>query len=71
MEPSRVLRGALGRLEPYEAEVSRTVLRGRGWREPSLLPGRSDQRAQLFSFASRLGHPRRPFAVYVQWLLAV
>ena len=29
--------GRCGRLEPYEAEVSRTVLRGRGWREPSLL----------------------------------
>jgi hypothetical protein len=30
--------GRCGRLEPYEAEVSRTVLRGRGWREPLLLP---------------------------------
>src|SRR6516165_9279923 len=36
--PNRVLRGALGRLEPYEAEVSRTVLRGRGGSNASLLP---------------------------------
>jgi hypothetical protein len=26
------------RLEPYEAKVSRTVLRGQGWRKPPLLP---------------------------------
>src|SRR6516165_7978980 len=38
--PNRVLRGALGRLEPYEAEVSRTVLRGRGGSNASLLPDR-------------------------------
>ena len=35
--PSRVLRGAFGRLEPYEAKVSSTVLRGRGGSH-SLLP---------------------------------
>jgi hypothetical protein len=38
MGPSRVLRGALGRLEPYETEVSRTVLRGREASDGLLLP---------------------------------
>src|SRR5262249_13778452 len=38
--PSRVWGGGWGRLERYEAEVSRTVLRGGGWRKPLLLPDR-------------------------------
>src|SRR5215213_11680167 len=34
--------GRCRRLEPYEAQVSRTVLRGREWCEPLLLPDRRD-----------------------------